>query len=149
MVQNFKGEIEYKLNLYRPYLSGFRITSKFGQRKLRNFFKSHKGTDYVGEGGKTIYSIGKAKVLRTGYQANGAGNYVVCSSTWYLTDIEIKYFHLSKIFVEIDQLINQGDEIGIEGNTGHSTGSHLHLEIWVEGKAIDPEGKDVKWIGRG
>lgn len=147
IIRNINGELEYHLTFYRPFAGSFRITSKFGKRRLKNFFQAHKGTDYVGLN-KNIHSIGKAKVLRIGYQENGAGNYIVCNSNWYNDDIEVKYFHLSEVFVKQGEILTKDSVIGIEGSTGHSTGSHLHLEIWYNGKPLDPEGNEIQWIAR-
>ena len=135
------GKIENNLILYRPYRGPIRITSKFGRR----WGVMHKGCDYVGQN-KEIFSIGHARVIRKSYQRLGAGNYIVCQSLWYRAYIEIKYFHLSKTLVEIGDELFPNMQIGVEGNTGHSFGSHLHLEIWVNGKVIDPE--TVIWLDR-
>jgi len=143
MYENYKGEKENHLNFYRPYKSGFRISSPYGKRG-KGF---HRGCDYVGKK-KDLFAIGWSKVIRKGYQEGGAGLYLVLQSLWYTKNyIEIKYFHLQKAYLTIDDEVLGGDPLGVEGNTGHSTGSHLHLEIWIDGKHIDPEDESiVNWI---
>jgi len=133
-----------KYNFYRPYKVKFYITigGKVGQRKDGY----HYGVDYAGIKDKTIYSITNGKVIRTGYQAKGAGNFVVINSFDY-PNIEIKFFHLSKIYVSVTQHIDPNTAIGVEGSTGRSSGSHLHLEIWDKYKIVNPE-KNVNWIKR-
>lgn len=141
-ILNYKGNTEYSLNFFRPYKTDARISSPFGPRD-KHF---HKGCDYVGID-KNVRAVGRTKVIRTGFQKKGAGNYIVLESLWYKMPIIIKYFHLNKVFVRKGDIVNATDVIGIEGSTGRSSGSHLHLEICVDGIHINPEDTSiVKWL---
>ncbi|HBY19702.1 MAG TPA: hypothetical protein DEG71_01595, partial [Clostridiales bacterium] len=99
------------------------ITSRFGE--LRDGH-THQGIDIANDEGTSIYSVGTGKVLTVGYDAGGYGNYVkITHSNGY----ETLYGHLSKIMVSEGDSVTKKDKIGLMGNTGRSTGSHLHLEV--------------------
>jgi len=108
-----------------------RITSKFGPRKRR----MHNGLDVKVYVGDSIYSAfdGKVRVVR--YERRGYGNYVVIRHD---NGLETVYGHLSKQLVKENQLVKAGEVIGLGGNTGRSTGSHLHFETRFLGVAINP-----------
>ena len=108
-----------------------RITSKFGPRRYRY----HYGTDiklYTGDPVKVAFS-GKIRIID--YERSGYGHYVVVRHN---NGLETVYAHLSKVLVEHNQVVNAGDTIALGGNTGRSTGAHLHFEIRYLGNAIDP-----------
>ena len=141
---NYKGK-EETVKLYSPFLSAFRITSKFGIRAG----KEHRGFDIVpiNVEDTLIHSVGWAVLERIDYQRLGAGNYFVWKSLWYpKNEVIYKYFHLKQLPVIENDYIANGKECinGIMGNTGHSKGAHLHFEIWIDGKPINPE--KVEWI---
>lgn len=107
------------------------VTSKFGFRRYRYHF----GTDlklYTGEPVKVAFS-GKVRIID--YERKGYGHYVVVRHN---NGLETVYGHLSKVLVKHDQLVCAGDTIALGGNTGRSTGSHLHFEVRYLGNAIDP-----------
>lgn len=108
-----------------------RITSKFGYRWRR----MHKGLDIKVNIGDTIVAAfdGKVRVVRT--ERGGYGKYVVIR---HYNGLETIYGHLSKQIVSEDDVVKAGDVIGLGGNTGGSTGSHLHFETRFLGIAIDP-----------
>ncbi|MDL2290322.1 peptidoglycan DD-metalloendopeptidase family protein [Paludibacteraceae bacterium OttesenSCG-928-F17] len=108
------------------------ITSKFGARRYRY----HYGTDlklYLGEPVKVAFS-GKVRIID--YERKGYGHYVVIRHN---NGLETVYAHLSKVMVEHNQVVEAGDVIALGGNTGRSTGPHLHFEIRYLGNAINPE----------
>ena len=113
-----------------------RITSYFGKRE-DPFSKNedlHEGIDIAAESGSSITAAWPGKVLETGFDKI-YGNYVILEhSEKFLT----KYCHLSDITVKEESFVNAEEKIGEAGSTGRSTGSHLHFEIIVEGKKIDP-----------
>ena len=75
------------------------------------------------------------KIVEKGYEPLGFGNYVVIRHRYgFFT----KYAHLDKLYVKEGQTVTQGQVIGRMGNTGLSTGPHLHYEVRVEGRAVDP-----------
>lgn len=107
------------------------ITSNFGAR----WGRMHKGLDIKVYTGDTIRAAftGKVRVVR--YDANGYGKFVVIRHD---NGLETIYGHLSKQLVAENQNVKAGDVIGLGGNTGRSTGSHLHFETRLCGVALNP-----------
>lgn len=108
-----------------------RITSVFGPRRRR----MHKGLDIKVYVGDTIRSAFDGKVRMVKYERRGYGRYVVIRHD---NGLETVYGHLSKQLVKEDQYVEAGEPIGLGGNTGRSTGSHLHFETRFLGQAINP-----------
>lgn len=110
-----------------------RITSKFGPRRRR----MHNGIDVKVQVGDTIVSAfdGKIRMVRDQGRRKGYGLYVVVRHD---NGLETIYGHLSKHLVKEDQLVKAGEAIGLGGNTGRSTGAHLHFETRFLGIAINP-----------
>ena len=108
-----------------------RVTSKFGPRRWR----MHKGIDLKVLKGDTICSAFDGKVRIKGYERRGFGYYIVVR---HPNGLETLYAHLSKILVEENQIVHAGAPIGLGGNTGRSTGSHLHFETRFLGQALNP-----------
>lgn len=111
------------------FKGNFRVTSPRGERILNGEKDFHKGIDLVGMEDTTVYAVSSGTV-RTAYQANGAGNYVVVTME---DGRRIFYMHLASFLVKNGAKIKKGEPIGIMGNTGNSYGSHTHLEIRPEG----------------
>lgn len=107
------------------------ITSNFGRR----WGRMHKGIDVKVYIGDTIRSAFSGKVRIVKYEANGYGNYVVIR---HYNGLETIYGHMSKHLVKENQIVKAGDPIGLGGNTGRSTGSHLHFETRLCGVALNP-----------
>jgi len=113
-----------------------RITSSFGSRgdPFQGGPAHHEAVDLGGMIGEPIYATAPGKVVRTG------------SWGWYGNMVEIdhglgfrtRYAHMEKIFVTKGETVHAGDRIGTLGNTGRSTGPHLHYEIRIRGIAVDP-----------
>lgn len=113
-----------------------RISSSFNPRRLHPVTKKvrpHNGTDFAVGIGTKVYSIGDGVVQRAGYHP-AAGNYIVIKHGRKYTT---RYLHLSKIFVRKGQRIKMGHLIGKSGNTGRSTGPHLHYEFHIYGKPVN------------
>ena len=107
------------------------ITSNFGSR----WGRQHKGLDikvYIGDTIRAAFS-GKVRIVR--YEAGGYGKYIVIRHN---NGLETIYGHLSKQRVEENQEVRSGEVIGLGGNTGRSTGSHLHFETRLCGVALNP-----------
>ena len=107
------------------------VTSNFGSR----WGRKHKGLDikvYIGDTILAAFS-GKVRVVR--YEARGYGNYVVIR---HPNGLETIYGHMSKQLVRENQTVKAGQPIGLGGNTGRSTGSHLHFETRLCGVALNP-----------
>ena len=99
------------------------ITSPYGYRK--RFRRMHKGVDLKVNIGDTIRAAFDGRVRITNFERRGYGNYVVLRHT---NDLETVYGHLSGFLVEEGQYVKVGDPIALGGNTGRSTGPHLHFE---------------------
>ena len=108
-----------------------KITSPFGPRWRR----MHNGLDLKVNIGDTIVAAFDGKVRIVKYERRGYGKYVVIR---HGNGLETVYGHLSKQLVEENQLVKAGEVIGLGGNTGRSTGSHLHFETRFLGIAINP-----------
>ena len=108
-----------------------KITSPFGPRWRR----MHNGLDLKVNIGDTIVAAFDGKVRIVKYERRGYGKYVVIRHD---NGLETVYGHLSKQLVEDNQLVKAGEPIGLGGNTGRSTGSHLHFETRFLGIAINP-----------
>lgn len=109
------------------------VTSPYGYR--RRFRRMHKGIDLKANVGDTVRAAFDGKVRLTKFERKGYGYYVVVRHT---NDLETVYGHLSKFLVEPDTYVHAGDPIALAGNTGRSTGSHLHFETRYMGYAINP-----------
>lgn len=107
------------------------ITSNFGKR----WGRMHKGLDVKVYIGDTIRAAFDGKIRIVKYEANGYGNYVVIRHN---NGLETIYGHMSKHLVEENQVVRAGDPVGLGGNTGRSTGSHLHFETRLCGVALNP-----------
>jgi murein DD-endopeptidase MepM/ murein hydrolase activator NlpD len=110
-------------NWQYPYKQGYVKTSDFGWRRSTNSY--HQGVDLVGAN-KHIYPVNDGTVVYTKKQSGGYGNHILINhggGIWSL------YAHLSSIYVKAGQTVNKNTILGVEGSTGRSTGSHLHLEI--------------------
>ncbi|MEN8121463.1 MAG: M23 family metallopeptidase [Bacteroidota bacterium] len=114
-----------------------KIGSGFGMRKhpILRRFKMHNGVDLVAKRGKRIMSTGKGIVTKAAFSI-GYGKHVKIDHGFGYVSV---YAHMSKIKVKKGQRVKHGDIIGLVGNTGRSTGPHLHYEVWKNGKAVDPE----------
>ncbi|MCQ2083796.1 MAG: peptidoglycan DD-metalloendopeptidase family protein [Bacteroidaceae bacterium] len=110
-----------------------RITDTFGYRPRRG--RIHYGLDVKVMIGDTVRAAFDGKVRVSEYQRKGYGHYLVIR---HPNGLETVYGHLSKKLVEENQIVHAGDPIGLGGNTGRSTGSHLHFETRLAGRAINP-----------
>lgn len=129
-----------KPEYYKVDLRGFAmptpsrvITSNFGYRA--SFGRMHKGIDVKVYIGDTISSAFDGKVRVVSYEGKGYGNYVVIRHN---NGLETIYGHLSKHLCKVGDIVKAGQPIGLGGNTGRSTGSHLHFETRLLGEAINP-----------
>lgn len=109
-----------------------RMTSNFGRRGRRRY---HYGVDLKVQVGDTIYAAFDGKVRVQKYERRGYGYYVVIR---HLNGLETVYGHLSKFLVKENDFVKSGQPIALGGNTGRSTGSHLHFETRFLGKPINP-----------
>ncbi len=110
------------------------ISSYFGE--LRSGGHMHKGIDIATYLGANVYAAASGKVIYAGWQS-GYGNTIMIHHGSGITTL---YGHLEKILARYGQNVDKGDTIGLVGSTGKSTGPHLHYEIRINGKRVDPMG---------
>nr|WP_310523408.1 M23 family metallopeptidase [Polymorphobacter sp.] len=120
---------------YMP-VKDYRYTSGFGFRydPFNGGGAMHAGVDMAGAMGEAVYASANGTVLQAG-RSGGYGNLVELS---HGKGIDTRYGHLSAILVKPGQSVKQGDLIGRMGSTGRSTGTHLHYEVRIDGRAVNP-----------
>ena len=135
-----------RLNLYRiaaqkapfanPVKAAFRFTSKFGPRRdpKTGGRRMHKGVDFAAANGTPLYATADGVVTHAGW-SSGYGRLVKIQHEF---GIETRYAHMSKLRTKVGQRVSRGDRIGDMGASGRVTGVHLHYEIRVGGKAVNP-----------
>ncbi|RKS84540.1 murein DD-endopeptidase [Orbus hercynius] len=120
-----------------PLVKQARISSAFNPRRLNPVTKKitpHNGVDFAVSRGTPVLSVGDGEVVIAKYSGS-AGNFIAIRHGRQYTT---KYMHLDKILVRAGQQIKKGDQIGLSGNTGRSTGPHLHYELHIDGKPVNP-----------
>ena len=115
-------------------IKGNYVTSRYGYRP--QFGRSHKGVDLRSAIGDTVYSAFSGRVRLTRFERGGYGFYVIVR---HENGLETVYGHLSRFLVKPNQYVKAGQPIALSGNTGRSTGPHLHFETRFMGYAINPE----------
>jgi murein DD-endopeptidase MepM/ murein hydrolase activator NlpD len=125
-----------KKGLMRTPVEGARLTSGFGFRThpILGYSRLHKGVDFGAPHGAPILAAASGTVQFAG-RHGGHGNYIRLAHN---KGIATAYAHLSRFAVRSGQQVQQGQVIGYVGSTGMSTGPHLHYEVYVGGKAVDP-----------
>ncbi len=114
-----------------PIDNATKVTSKYGPRRRR----MHKGIDLKVQIGDTIRAAFDGKIRIRNFERRGYGYYLVVR---HPNGLETVYGHLSKFLVDVNQIVRAGQPIALGGNTGRSTGSHLHFETRFLGQAINP-----------
>jgi murein DD-endopeptidase MepM/ murein hydrolase activator NlpD len=131
------GKSAKKFLVRKPVLAGI-MRSGFGLRRhpILGYTKMHTGVDWAAPGGTPIYASGNGTVEKVGWES-GYGKYVRVRHT---NGYETAYGHMTAYARGIDEgtRVRQGQVIGFVGSTGLSTGSHLHYEILVNGRFVDP-----------
>ena len=138
--------------LMKTPINGARLSSGFGNRKhpILGFTKHHNGTDFAAPTGTPIMASGSGTVITAGWCGNGGNCVRIRHNSSYTTG----YGHLSKFATKVGKKVRQGQIIGYVGNTGMSTGPHLHYTVKYNGKFINsqklklPSGKILKGDAR-
>ena len=113
------------------FTSGYGVRSDpFGGGAAR-----HMGIDLAGPTGTPIYATADGTITESAYNSGGYGNLIKID---HGRGIETRYGHLSKLIVSAGTRVRRGQLIGLMGSTGRSTGSHLHYEVRIEGRAVNP-----------
>jgi murein DD-endopeptidase MepM/ murein hydrolase activator NlpD len=112
------------------------LTSGMGERQdpITGEADFHPGLDIAGERGQAVYATAAGKISQSGWE-NGYGNVITIDHGFGL---QTRYGHLLKSEVKVGGRVNRGDLIGRVGNTGRSTGYHLHYEVRANGKLVNP-----------
>ncbi len=121
---------------YIKPISGGRLSSNYGRRSAptRGASTYHKGIDWAVPTGTAVMASSGGTVVRAGW-GSGYG-YVVYIR--HPDGRETRYAHLSKVLVKVGETVKQGEKIALSGNTGRSTGPHLHFEILINGSQVNP-----------
>ncbi len=121
---------------YIKPISGGRLSSNFGRRSrpTKGASSYHKGVDWAVPTGTAVMASSAGTVARAGW-GSGYG-YVVYIN--HADGRQTRYGHLSKVLVSVGQKVSQGQKIALSGNTGVSTGPHLHFEILINGSQVNP-----------
>lgn len=110
------------------------VSSPFGHRTSVGKAHSHNGTDFAVPTGTEVVAPEAGVITGAGAGRGGEGNYVILDAN----GVVHKFFHLSKILVQSDDQVTAGDVLALSGNTGYSTGPHLHWETHIAGTPVDP-----------
>lgn len=121
-------------NIFRLPLDTLIVTSPYGYRTdpFTRKRKMHSGMDFRASSDK-VYAMMPGKIIKVGYD-KVSGKYITIQHG----NITISYCHLSEILVKKNTFVDSGSVVGITGNTGRSTGEHLHLTCKIKGRAVDP-----------
>lgn len=120
-----------------PILEPYRISSKFNLNRLNPVtgqISPHAGVDFAVPTGTPVLAVGDGEVIISKY-SKIAGNYIEIKHNYQCIT---RYMHLKKILVKPGQKVKKGDQIALSGNTGRSTGPHLHFEIWINRRPVNP-----------
>ncbi|BED96405.1 MULTISPECIES: murein DD-endopeptidase MepM [Escherichia] len=120
-----------------PTTKQFRISSNFHPRRVNPVtgrVAPHKGVDFAMPQGTPVLAVGDGEVV-VAKRSGAAGYYIaIRHGRTYTT----RYMHLRKLLVKPGQKVKRGDRIALSGNTGRSTGPHLHYEMWINQQAVNP-----------
>jgi murein DD-endopeptidase MepM/ murein hydrolase activator NlpD len=134
-------EERYWQGLFQPPIANPRITSVFGNWRTYNgksYGTFHSGVDYYAQTKSEILAPAPGRVVFT-EQRVICGNTTVIDHGW---GVYTRYCHQSKFLVQVGEMVQTGQVIGLVGNTGRSEGSHLHWEVWVGGMQVNP----LQWL---
>lgn len=135
---NRQGETLGKGFARYPLQRQARVSSPFNPRRLHPVtgrVAPHKGVDFSMPIGTLVIAPADGTVEKIAYQANGAGRYVVIRHS---REYQTVYMHLSRPLVKAGQSVKKGERIALSGNTGRSTGPHLHYEFHINGRPVNP-----------
>ncbi|AMA64788.1 Murein DD-endopeptidase MepM [Candidatus Arsenophonus lipoptenae] len=130
-----------------PTANIFKVSSPFSLRRINPVtgrISPHQGVDFSMPVGTPILAVGDGEVIVSKYSI-AAGNFIaIRHSPQYTT----RYMHLCKLLVKPGQKVKKGDRIGLSGNTGRTTGAHLHYELWFNQHAVNPLVANLPYTSR-
>lgn len=139
------SELDRDLNSYRQVLSSvpsrvpaknYYISSLFGSRKdpFHKSWATHSGVDLAGWPGEPILAAGQGRIVKAGR----APAYGLMIEIDHGNGFRTRYGHMRRLLVKAGETVEHGQKIGEMGSTGRSTSTHLHWEVWLNGKLVDP-----------
>lgn len=122
------------MKLFKPFSEDFPVTQSFGE-KITNP-QGHTGIDYALYSGTAVLASADGIISLAITGTTGYGNHIILD---HGDGYQTLYAHLSAISISVGQKVRRGQTIGTSGNTGNSTGPHLHFELRVNQTAVDPQ----------
>ncbi len=133
------GDIASCIPTVMPFMPGtpFRISSSFGYRTdpHHHYTKMHTGVDFAMASGTEIYAVGDGVVQTVRYEIFGYGTSAIIDHGY---GYKTRYAHMSMLNIVPGMKVHRGDCIGLSGNSGKSTGPHLHYEVMYRGRHVNP-----------
>ena len=129
-------EVSITTKIHMPLKNGIAVTSPFGTRThpIFGMHKMHNGADIKAYYEK-VYAVMDGVVTDSGWDSKGGGNYIKIKHT---NSFVTSYLHLSEIYYKVGEIVKAGFIIAKSGNSGHSTGAHLHFSVSENGEYINP-----------
>lgn len=124
-------QLPYGTRFWRPLTSGYMTSTWYSDILSGGSCRSHAGLDIAASSGTPVYSISTGKVVYAGYSSDGYGNKVIVQHNVNGQNYSSLYGHLSSITSYVGQVVDKDTMIGRVGNTGHSYGAHLHLNLCI------------------
>ncbi len=130
-------KVNAEVNSFIIPVADGRVTSSFGIRKspFSESAENHYGTDIAAEKGTEILAVKEGKISFVGNDSDGYGNYLKIN---HAGSLQTLYGHCNEILVDEGEYVMAGQPVATVGNTGRSTGNHLHFEILINGEAVNP-----------
>ena len=129
-------EVSITTKIHMPLKNGIAVTSPFGTRThpIFGMHKMHNGADIKAYYEK-VYAVMDGVVTDSGWDSKGGGNYIKIK---HANSVVTSYLHLSEIYYKVGEIVKAGFIIAKSGNSGHSTGAHLHFSVSENGNYINP-----------
>lgn len=127
----------YAFPIHEENIPGMTVTSWFGYRyhPIDGEYKGHRGVDLAVETGTPVYAMENGIIIMSSFDTGGGGNVVQIDHGNGLSSL---YMHNDKLIVKLGDSVAKGQLLSYSGNTGGSTGPHLHFEIRINGNSVDP-----------
>lgn len=132
---NYSGFMGGNAVVVRPITSSARMSSDYGYRYIFGKTQFHRGMDFAAPVGTPIYATGNGVVTVSGW-GSGYGRYIEID---HGNGVRTRYAHNSANFVKVGDTVYANQHIANVGNTGRSTGPHLHYEVRINGQAVNPQ----------
>ncbi len=121
----------------QAHSAGFAFPLPSGSWQVSAYYgdgRNHKAIDLRAKSGTSIYAVAEGTVIQSGWD----GNYGYCVTIEHFDGTRTRYAHARQLNCKVGDVVSQGDVIAFVGTTGQSTGNHLHFEVIVGGKSVDP-----------